>query len=110
MSLKGTPWLVMPSSCAIGEQAAANGPNDEGLIPPVRRKKLTSEALIQGCPPGFTPHGAKPETLPTASGFVVSVVPEVGSVSERSQFVISASVLTGFALMGRFRCRPRLAL
>ena len=41
------------------------------------KQKLTIEALIQGCPAGFTPQGANPLTLPTASGFVVSVVPEV---------------------------------
>src|SRR4051812_47250985 len=107
MSLNGTCSFEIPSREAIGAQAAARGPKDEGLIPPVRRKKLTNEALIQGCPPGFTPQGAPP-VEPTDSGFVVSVVNDVGSVKARSQLVISASVLTGFALMGRFRLRPRL--
>src|SRR6185369_9170150 len=107
MSLNGTCSFVIPSREAIGAQAAASGGNEDGLIPPVSRKKLTNEALIQGCPPGFTPQGANPDTLPTERGFVVSVVPEVGSVRERSQFVISASVLTGFALIGRLRWRPR---
>src|SRR5438309_12049691 len=110
MSLNGTPSFVIPIKLATGPQAASSGANDEGLIPPVWRKKLTIEALIQGCPAGFTPQGANPLTLPTASGFVVSVVPEVGSVRDRSQFEISASVFTGLALMGRLRCRPRLAL
>jgi len=50
------------------------------------------------------------DTLPTDSGLVVRVVPEVGSVRDRSQFVISASVFTGFALIGRLRWRPRLPL
>src|SRR6476646_3398489 len=97
MSLNGTCSLEIPIKEAIGAHAAASGANEEGLIPPVVRKKLTSEALIQGCPAGFTPQGAKPETLPTASGLVVSVLPEVGSVRERSQLEITAPLLTGLA-------------
>src|SRR3954469_12401989 len=110
MSLNGTCSFEIPNAAAIGAHAAANGPKDEGLIPPVVRKKLTSEALIHGCPPGFTPQGANPETLPTASGFVVRVLPDVGSVSERSQFAIRASVSTALALIGRFKWRPRFML
>src|SRR3954470_527425 len=110
MSLKGTPWFVMPSSCAIGAHAAARGPNEEGLIPPVWRKKLTSDALIQGPrKPAPVPHGAPP-VEPTANGFVVTVVLDEGSASARSQFVINASVLTGLAFTGLFSFRPRLPL
>src|SRR3954463_8800921 len=110
MSLNGTCSLEIPSKEAMGAHAAANGANDEGLIPPVLRKKLTSEALIQGCPEGFTPQGANPETLPTANGLVVSVLAELGSVRERSQLAMSASVSTGLALTGRFKWRPRFML
>ena len=103
MSLNGTCSFEMPSIAAIGAQAAANGANEEGLIPPVVRKKLTSEALIHG-PVAAMPHGLWSGSLPTASGFVGESNPEF-DVSSRalSQFTMSASVSTGFALTGRFK-------
>src|SRR4051812_7091725 len=109
MSLKGTCSFEIPSNEAIGAHAAANGANEDGLMPPVLRKKLTSEALIHG-PAEPIPHGNGPAD-PTERGFDVSVTPEFAvSARARSQFTISASVSTGLALTGRFKWRPRFML
>src|SRR3954465_8608314 len=106
MSLKGTLLLLIPSMAAMGAQNAASGPNEDGLIPPFPRKKLTSDALIHGpWKPAPLPQGAP--VVPTASGFGLNAVPEDGSASARSQLVVRASVLTGFAFTGRFKSRPR---
>src|SRR5256885_14206151 len=110
MSLKGTLLLLIPSMAAMGAQNAASGPNEDGLVPPMPRKKLTSDALIHGpWKPAPVPQG-NPPVEPTASGFVVSVVADEGSANARSQLVINASVFTGLALTGRFKLRPRFAL